>query len=480
MLEQNPASSLGVVLSPKMRFPTNDNTTQSRQGRPHQLVSASPAIWKRLALDRPELRAWALYDWANSAVVTTIIAAVFPIYFARVAAADVPEAEATRRFAVATLVAMAGMALIAPILGVIADERGIKKRMLATFLAIGAPAVAGLYFVHSGQWLLALALFVVIQLSLAASLVFYDALLPHVAAPHEVDRVSATGYALGYLGGGILLAANLAWIEYPQWLGLPHGPNSSERQATLPTRLAFLSVAVWWVAFSMPLFRRVPEPLGRLPSAALVEGNRFVRAWARLRETVAGLRSYKQAAKMLLAFLLYNEGIGTIIKLAAVYGAELGLPSSAMIGSILLVQFVGIPCTMAFGAAADRIGPRPAIFAGLLVYLAIAALASLMQSSLHFLLLALLVGAVQGGTQALSRSLFASLIPTSRSAQFFSLFALSEKLAGVLGPGLVVLVITLTGSSRYAIGSVVVFFLVGGILLSRVDIDAGRSQARDG
>jgi MFS transporter, UMF1 family len=463
-----------------MRFPTNDNTTQSRQGQPQQAVSADLTIWKRFALHRPELRAWALYDWANSAVVTTIIAAVFPIYFARVAAADVPEAEATRRFAIATLAAMAGMALIAPILGVIADERGIKKRLLATFLTIGAPAVAGLYFVHSGQWLLALALFVVIQLSLAASLVFYDALLPHVAPPHEIDRVSATGYALGYLGGGILLAANLAWIEYPEWFGLPHGPELSEPQATLPTRLAFLSVALWWIAFSVPLFRRVPEPPGRLASTAPADGNVFVRAWAKLRETVAGLRSYKQAAKMLLAFLLYNEGIGTIIKLAAVYGAELGLPSSAMIGSILLVQFVGIPCTMAFGAVADRIGPRPAIFAGLLVYLAIAALASLMQSSVHFLLLALLVGAVQGGTQALSRSLFASLIPASCSAQFFSLFALSEKLAGVLGPGLVVLVITLTGSSRYAIGSVFVFFLIGGIMLSRVDINAGRSQARDG
>ncbi len=201
---------------------------------------------------------------------------------------------------------------------------------------------------------------------------------------------------------------------------------------------------------------------------------------AGLGETIQGLREHKQASKMLVAFLLYNEGIGTIIKLAAVYGAELGLPSAAMIASILIVQFIGVPCTVVFGATAGRLGPRRAIFVGLAVYLMIAALASFMRTSAHFLLLALLVGAVQGGTQALSRSLFSSLIPASRSGQFFSLFALSEKIAGVLGPGLVVLMITLTGSSRYAIGSVVVFFLIGGILLSRVDIDAGRREASDG
>jgi UMF1 family MFS transporter len=447
-------------------------------GRPLEArESKAGRLLKRLGLDRPELRAWALYDWANSGVVTTIIAAVFPIYFARVAAADLPEAEATRLFAIATLIAMAGMAATAPILGVIADESGIRKRMLAAFLAMGAPAVAALYFVQGGQWLLALVLFVVIELCLAATFVFYDALLPYIATRSEVDRVSATGYAMGYLGGGILLALNLLWIQKPEWFGLPHGPNLSSADATLPTRLAFVSVAVWWVLFSLPLFRSVPEPPGRRQSPAADTTGIYARTLAKLWETLAGLRQYGEASKMLLAFLLYNEGIGTIIKLAAVYGAELGLQSSSMIGSILLVQFIGIPCTVIFGMAADRVGPRRAIYAGLAVYLGIAILASSMRSSAHFLLLALLVGAVQGGTQALSRSLFASLIPLNRSAQFFSLFALSEKIAGVLGPGLVVIMITLTGSSRYAVGSVFIFFVLGGLLLSRVDVDAGRRQA---
>ena len=223
-------------------------------------MSSPMAPLERLGLHRPELRAWALYDWANSAVVTTIIAAVFPIYFYRIAAVGLPEGVATIRFAIATLVAMAALAVLAPILGALADAAPIKKKLLATFLCIGAPAVACLFFVHTGHWLLALMLFVIVELSVAGTFVFYDSLLPHIAAPDEVDRVSATGYALGYLGGGVLLALNLAWIQYPQWFGLPHGDNLSEAQATLPTRLAFLSVAVWWVLFSIPLFLRVPEP----------------------------------------------------------------------------------------------------------------------------------------------------------------------------------------------------------------------------
>jgi UMF1 family MFS transporter len=443
-----------------------------------QHMSRAVVIVERLGLRRPELRAWALYDWANSAVVTTIIAAVFPIYFSRVAAAGLPEGEATKRFAIATLVAMAALAVLAPILGALADQAPIKKKLLATFLCLGAPAVACLFFVHTGQWVLALVLFVVVELSVAGTFVFYDSLLPHIASPEEVDRVSATGYAMGYLGGGALLALNLAWIQYPQWFGLPHGADMSEAEATLPSRLAFLSVAIWWVLFSIPLFRTVPEP--QLHSETDRDARSAIaRTASQLRETVSALIEHKQAAKMLLAFLIYNEGIGTIIKMAAIYGAEIGLSPHSMIGSILIVQFVGIPCTMLFGAAAGKIGAKAAIFSGLAVYCGIAMLAYVMRSNTQFLMLALLVGAVQGGTQALSRSLFASLIPKHKSAQFFSLFALSEKVAGVLGPGLFVTVVSQTGSSRHAIASVVLFFLLGGFLLSRVDVAGGRLRVRN-
>lgn len=434
----------------------------------------SGSLIKRLGLHRPELRAWALYDWANSAVVTTIVVAVFPIYFYQVAGAGLPEGVATQRFAIATVAAMVGLAIMAPVLGAVADMAAVKKKLLGLFLVVGASAAASLFFIHTGDWLAALILFAIVELSVAGTFVFYDSLLPHIARPNEIDRVSTTGYALGYLGGGLLLALNLAWIQFPQWFGLPHGGNLTEPQATIPARLAFLSAAVWWVAFSIPLFLKVPEP-----PVEPVSGPRrpLQETWRQLRATAAALREHRQAAWMLVAFLVYNEGIGTIIKLAAIYGAEIGLGAPTLIGSILIVQFVGIPCTIAFGGLAGKIGAKRSIFLGLAVYLVIALLAYAMRSATQFLFLALLVGMVQGGTQALSRSLFASLIPKQRSAEFFALFSMGEKLAGMLGPGLFVLTSAMTGSSRYAIASVIIFFVVGGLLLRRVepadDVDRG-------
>jgi MFS transporter, UMF1 family len=431
-----------------------------------------------LGLHRPELRAWALYDWANSAVVTTIIAAVFPIYFYRIAGSGLPEGVATQRFASATLIAMSLLAVTAPLLGALADSLAIKKKLLGVFLSVGATATAAMFLIQTGDWLFALVLLVIVEFSLAGTLVFYDSLLPHVARADEIDRVSTTGYALGYLGGGLLLAMNLAWIEFPQWFGLPHGESQSAGQATLPTRLTFLSVAVWWVVFSIPLFLWVPEP-GVMAEHKLKQTPRRLRqSLERVLATVAVLRKHKQAGLMLLAFLIYNEGIGTIIKMAAIFGAEIGLGTSAMVGSILLVQFIGIPCTVLFGTLAGKIGTKASIFVGITVYFAIALIGYTMQSETQFLILAVLVGMVQGGTQALSRSLFASLIPKDKSAQFFSLFAVSEKLAGILGPGLFVLVITLTGSSRQAIVSVIAFFAIGGLLLSRVDVTEGRAAVK--
>jgi UMF1 family MFS transporter len=447
---------------------------------PRNSTQKTHDILKRLGLNRRELRAWALYDWANSAVMTTIIAAVFPIYFYRVAGADLPEGIGTRRYAVATLIAMAGLALLAPILGPLADQSAIKKKLLGLFLSVGASAAAGMFFVHTGDWFLALTLFVIVELAVAGTFVFYDSLLPHIAAHDEIDRVSTTGYALRYLGGGALLALNLAWIAHPEWFWLPHGDNLTESQTTLPERLAFLSVAIWWVVFSIPLFLSVPEPVVR-PTAGS-RGNRpsLRQSFKQSLATIGWLREYRQAGTMLGAFLIYNEGIGTIIKMAAIYGAEIGLGSRAMIGSILLVQFIGIPCTLLFGALAGKLGTKPSIFVGLTVYLGIALLGYVMRSEAQFLMLAILVAMVQGGTQALSRSLFASLIPKQKSTQLFALFALSEKLAGILGPALFVVMIAWTGSSRNAIVSVMLFFLGGGYLLSRVDVAQGRAAVQTG
>ncbi len=435
-------------------------------------------LLERLGLNRPELRAWAMYDWANSAMVTIVVAAIFPIYFSTVAAADLADSDATFRFSIITTIGLAIVAVIAPILGAIADFTAAKKRMLATFMVIGVMGVAGMFFIREGDIWLASVLFITANVGAGASFVFYDALLPHIARNDEIDRVSTSGYAIGYLGGGLLLALNLAWITMPGAFGLPSGPDLSPDEATLPVRLAFLSVAAWWILFAIPFFRGVPEPVRVLEPDERVDANPMRVAFTRLGETFRELREYRNASLMLLAFLIYNDGIGTIIKMATSYGTEIGIDQNLMILAILIVQFVGIPFSFAFGMIAGKVGAKPAIFVGLVVYAGITVLGYFMTTGTHFLILAGLVGMVQGGTQALSRSLFASMIPRHKSGEFFGFFAVFEKFAGILGPLTFAVAIAITGSSRMGILSIILFFIVGAILLTKVDVEEGRRVAR--
>jgi MFS transporter, UMF1 family len=436
-------------------------------------------LLERLGLHRPELRAWVMYDWANSAMVTTVVAAVFPIYYYNVAGAGLEPGVATFRFGVTTTIGLAIVAIIAPILGAYADFTAAKKRMLAGFMLLGVAAVAGMFFIGQGDWQLASGLFILANIGAGASFVFYDALLPHVAREDEMDRVSTAGYAIGYLGGGLLLALNLAWITAPGLFGLPTGPDLTEQQATLPARLALVSVAAWWLVFSIPLFRGVREPPRSLEPDESVGQNPVKVAFIRLGETFRELRGFKHAFLMLLAFLVYNDGIGTIIKMATIYGTEIGIEQNAMILAILLVQFVGIPCSFAFGLLAASIGAKTAIFGGLVVYAGISILGYFMTTATHFMILAGLVGMVQGGTQALSRSLFASMIPRHKSGEFFGFFAVVEKFAGLFGPAIFAATIAITGSSRNAILSVILFFVVGAMILTLVDVEKGRAAARE-
>jgi UMF1 family MFS transporter len=346
-------------------------------------------------------------------------------------------------------------------------------------MLIGVASVAGMFFIERGDLDLASGLFAVSLVGVAGSIVFYEALLPHIARPREIDRVSTAGYALGYLGGGVLLALNLAWIQRPDWFGLPSGPGLTSSQATLPVRLAFVSVAIWWTLFSLPLFRRVPEPPAAVEPDERPGRNPVVTAFIRLGETFRELRSYRNAFLMLLAFLIYNDGIQTIIKMATAYGTELGIGQSALIAAILLVQFVGIPCSFLFGILAGRIGAKQAVFLGLLAYAAISVLGYFMKTAGHFFVLAGLVGMVQGGTQALSRSLFASMIPQHKSGEFFGFFSVFEKFAGIFGPLIFAGTIAATGSSRNAILSVIAFFAVGALLLARVDVGEGQRVAQE-
>jgi UMF1 family MFS transporter len=424
----------------------------------------------RLGLGNRPARAWAMYDWANSAYITIVVTAVFPIYFQKVAAQGLAPATATTRYALATTAALALVALMAPFLGAVGDLYPVKKRMLAAFMGLGVAATAGLAAVRAGDWRLGLALFVLGNVGAYGSFVFYDALLPHVAGRDGVDRLSTAGYALGYLGGGLLLAGVLVAVAHPGLLGLADGAAAS--------RAGFLAVALWWAAFTVPLLRRVAEPPVKDTEPGTRRGAGPVRgALAQLRGTLRELVGYRQAALFLLAFLIYNDGIVTIIRMATVYGAEIGLGSGAMIGAVLMVQFVGIPFAFLFGWVAGRVGTKRAITGGLVVYGGIALLGYAMTSAAHFFLLAGLVAMVQGGTQALSRSLFASMIPAARSAEFFAFFAVCEKAASILGPATFTLATLLTGSSRAAVLAMAAFFAVGALLLARVDVERGRAHA---
>jgi UMF1 family MFS transporter len=429
------------------------------------------SLMTRLGLGRRDLRAWAMYDWANSAFQTTIIAAIFPIFFQKVAAADLPAPVATSRFAWATTWSILIVAVVTPLLGALADYAAIKKKLLGVFLAIGAAATGAMYFITRGDWLFALVLFVIGNVGVAGSIVFYESLLPHLVPERELDRVSSAGYAVGYIGGGVLLAINILMMSRPALFGLP--------SREIAVRASLASVAVWWVVFSIPLFRNVPEPPRRIETDERPSGNALITAARRLVETFYELRVYRQAFVFLLAFLIYNDGIQTIIRMATIYGTEIGLDDNAMIGALLVTQFIGIPFAFLFGMFADKIGAKAAIFVGLTVYGCITVLGYFMHSSSEFFALAILVGMVQGGTQALSRSLFASMIPRHKSSEFFAFFSVFERYAGILGPAIFAWVVERSGTSRNAIISVIAFFVVGAALLTLVDVASGRRAARE-
>jgi UMF1 family MFS transporter len=406
------------------------------------------------------VNAWCMYDWGSSAFSTTVEAAVLPVYFEQVVAAGLSGNAATVYWGYTNAIALLIAAVLAPILGSIADYTGGKKRLLAIFAAIGILTTTMMVLIDSGDWLLALGLFLIGTIGLSASYVFYDSLLPHIARADDMDFVSSKGYALGYVGGGILLAINIAMIQVV-WAGSTLGP-----------RLSFLTVAVWWAIFTIPLLRRVPEPPPN--TACIGEGvNPLAAGFQRLRLTFQEVRKYRQLFFFLVAFWLYNDGIGTIIKMAAIYGAEIGIGMTDLIGALLLTQFVGIPFSLLFGKFSGKIGTKRAIMLGLGWYALITVAAYFMRAPWQFWVLALMVGMVQGGTQALSRSLFGLMAPKARSAEFFGFYDISSKFAGIVGPALFALVGQLTGSSRLGIVALIVFFIGGIVLLTRVDEKEG-------
>jgi UMF1 family MFS transporter len=428
-------------------------------------------LLSKVGLVTPEQRAWAWYDWANSAYFTTIITAVFPAFYATYATAGLEPAQATARFAMITTISVAIIAISSPVLGAVADFTGLKKRLLALFMMIGATAAAAMVLIERGDWMLASILFFVGNIGVSGSTVFYDSLLPTVAEPEETDRVSAAGYALGYCGGGILLLLNLAWILSPQTFGFADVASA--------TKASFLSVAVWWVVFSIPLLRRVPEPAVVLEAGERANTNVMAAAFGRLGRTFRDMRKYRHAFLLFIAMLLYQDGIQTIIRMASVYGAEVGIDQNAQIAAFVMVQFLGIPFSFLFGALGTRIGTKRALFIALAVYSLATILGFFMTTVTHFFILAGLVATVQGGSQALSRALFSRLIPVNKSSEFFGFFAIAERFATVLGPLVFTISVMVTGSSRFAVLFILTFFIAGAAILAMVDEREGERVARE-
>ncbi|MFC4809205.1 MFS transporter [Paenibacillus sp. GCM10023250] len=420
-------------------------------------------------MDPKAVRSWIMYDWANSAFATTIMAAVMPVFYKEVAGAGLTGNTAENYWGFTQTIAMILVAVLCPILGAVADYTGSKVRFLSAFMLIGAASCIGMAFIGEDGWLLASILVVIGTIGFAASNTFYDALLPSVSTPDTMNAVSNKGYAMGYLGGGLLLLANLVMILFYDKLGFP--------SKTAATQTVFATVGVWWILFSLPIMRNVKEKAGeRVSGFVSAIGGGF----ARIRVTAGTLKRYPELLKYMAAFWFFNDGINTVIVMATIYGSGIGIESNDLIAALLITQFVGYPSTLLFIKFARRIGIKPSLYSSLLVYVLIVMLGFFMTNALHFYLLAALVGLVQGGSQATARSLYAELVPPSRTAEFFGFLSLSSKFASVAGPFVFSVVGTLTGSSRYGILALLAFFILGIAILVVVNVDKGRQEALAG
>ena len=409
-----------------------------------------------------------MYDWANSAFATTVMAGFFPLFFKAYWADPGNPEESTFYLGLANSLASIIVAALAPFLGAIADRGSAKKKFLFTFAFFGIVMTSGLWFVAQGYWQMAVIFYVAASVGFSGGNIFYDSLLPSIADESKVNYASSLGYALGYIGGGLLFLLNVLMFKFPETFGL------SDSAAAI--KLSFVSVAIWWALFSIPvmLFVREPQIYDRVPlSKAVTLG------WKQLRDTLRDIRHLKVVGLFLLAYWFYIDGVDTIVKMAVDYGMSLNFEESALITALLIVQFVAFPAALIYNWIASRIGTKRAIEIAIMAYCFITLLGYFMQTEQHFFVLAILVGLFQGGIQALSRSLYTRLIPAEKAAEFFGFFNMLGKFAAVLGPMLMGSVTLLTGNARLGILSILILFAIGLYLLRKVDISEGERMARE-
>ncbi len=429
---------------------------------------------------------WAMYDWANSAFATTVMAGFFPIFFKDYWSAGADVNVSTAQLGVANSIASLIVALMAPILGAIADKGSAKKKFLIFFAYLGALMTAGLFLVQQGDWAMAIFVYVMGIIGFSGANIFYDALLPSVTDEKNIDRVSGLGFGMGYLGGGVLFALNVAMTLMPETFGL-----SGAGQAV---RISFLSVAIWWGLFTLfTIFwveeKKVENSLGVIATVKA--------GFQQYLDTFKKIRHLQTVSIFLLAYWFYIDGVDTIIRMAVDYGMSIGFESTDLIIALLITQFVGFPAAIVFGRLGEKWGVRKSIYLAIFAYIIITFWGVLMTKPIEFYLLAIAIGLVQGGIQALSRSYYSRLIPKGQEGEFYGFYNMLGKFAAILGPLLIGVVgLTIKGTlgplantpeqmeaigqvaSRWGIGSVVILFVIGAILFKFVDEEEGKREAK--
>jgi MFS transporter, UMF1 family len=414
----------------------------------------------------PERKAqwgWALYDWANSAFATTVLAGFFPLFFRNFWNEGLPDEVVTFRLGLAHSASGLFILLLAPLLGTLADRSGAKKAFLFGFALLGAAATALLATAPANAWLVATTLFALASIGFSGSMVFTDALLVDVARPNEYERVSALGFGLGYLGGGLLFALNVAMVLKPAVFGLDG--------KTAAVQWSFVMVGVWWAVFTLPLMRYVRERPAR---RRLSPGRALADALQELLATLRSLKHHRNVWMFLLAYWLYIDGVDTVIRMAVNFGQALGFPDDSLIVALLLVQFVGFPAAIVFGRLGERWGPRNAVLLAIAVYIGVTVWAYTLRTVGQFYAMAVVIALVQGGVQSQSRALFAQLIPEGRAGEFFGFYNMLGKFAVILGPLLVGWAALVLADQRAALMALLILFVPGMLLLSRVEQPARR------
>ena len=417
-----------------------------------------PATTPAAKPDRKAIIAWAFYDWANSAFAVTVISAFFPLFLRQYWNADGDSASSTLQLGFANSAASIFVALLAPALGAIADRGSAKKIWLVAFTGIAVATTAALSLVVRGNWPFAIALFAAASIGFSVANIFYDALIVDVARGERLHAVSSLGFALGYLGGGLLFTVNVMMALWPQRFGLTDSAQA--------VRVSFVMVAVWWAVFTVPLMLFVAESRNSVRTSARAAVAAGLR---QLAETAAHVQRNRSVWLFLLAYWCYIDGIYTIARMAVDYGMALGFAPHSLIVALLITQFVGFPASIAFGRAGERLGAKPLLFAGIAAYAGATLWSYFMTQVWEFYALAAVIGLAQGGVQSLSRSYYARIIPSSQAGEFFGFFNMAGRLATVLGPVLVGVASALSGSPRLGIGAILLLFILGAWLLSRVE-----------